>query len=269
MSVAHVFRKLVLMALCGGLMASPHRFAKPTDAHKTPESALASIGARVAGVESLAVEARASVYADGRARKGTLEIALEKPASLFFAVLSPTGDMLSVLASDGTRFASFERGAKFCVTGCSTPENIARLIPLALEGSEAVSVLLGVVPTIKSDDSSLTWSETEGTYIVTLRGGDGAVQRLWVEHGTGAVRRSVLIRGETRVLELSYDKYESVQGQWLPHRLRVKMAQDKTDLQLDYRDVEVNPMTLTKDTFRLGCPAGTKVRNLGCAEVAP
>ena len=266
MRAVHALWKLGILACCGILLGCPHRYPLPADALKTPESVLASVAARVQAVKSLVVDARVSAYTEGKARKGHLEIALKRPASLVFAVLSPTGDMLSVLASDGKRFTSFERGGKVCVRGCSTPDNIARLIPLALKGTDAVAVLLGVVPVLAAETLTFSWSETEGTYVVTVKGAGKDVQRLWVEHGTGLVRRSMILRGARKVMELTYEHAERVGGVWLPHRLRVKMDQGKTDLQLDYRDVEVNPATLTEDTFQLACPAGTNVKDLGCKE---
>jgi hypothetical protein len=148
-------RTMAALALFGTLTACPHRFPEPTDALRSPEAVLQVMQERVKDVRSLAVEARASVYSDGTARKATMEIALERPASLFFAALAPTGDMLAVFASDGERFISFERGGKGCVRGCSTPENIGRLIPLPLRGEEAVKVLLGLVPLIDSADLSV------------------------------------------------------------------------------------------------------------------
>lgn len=269
MSVCRLFGSLAVIALSGLLLACPHRIPEPPDALKTPEAVLSTMDSRIKSVKSLAVEARASYYGDGKARKGTLEIAVERPESLFFAVLSPTGDMLSVLASDGRGFTSFERGGSVCVRGCSTPDNIARLIPLALRGVEAVSVLLGVVPLIKSRNVRLSWSKSEGAYVVTIDGEDSLVQRIWIEHGTGVARRSEVKRGDKVVMELSYEKTAKVSGIHLPHRLRVKMAQGNTDLQLDYRDVEVNPATLTKQAFQLSCPAGTQVKDLGCPIEGP
>ena len=70
-------------------------------------------------------------------------------------------------------------------------------------------------------------------------------------------------------MELSYEKARRIAGTWLPQRLRVTIARGKTDVQLDYRDIELNPTTLTKGAFQVDCPAGTKVQDLGCSEDAP
>jgi outer membrane lipoprotein-sorting protein len=265
MRLGRLLRTVASLALFGTLAACPHRFPEPQNALRSPEAVLKTMHERVKDVRSLAVEARASVYSDGTARKATMEIALERPASLFFAALAPTGDMLAVLASDGERFVSFERGGKVCVKGCSTPENIGRLIPLPLRGEEAVLVLLGLVPLIDSASLSVSWSTDDGAYVVTARGKkDDLVQRIWVEHGSGLVQRTEIVKGKEPVMEVRYGKVSKVGGTLLPHRLRVKMAQGKTDLQLDYRDVQLNPETLDAKAFRLTCPPGPEVRDLGC-----
>jgi len=258
---------LVLGALVWTLAGCPAHFPEPKEGLATPADAIALMTDRVKSVRSLAVEARASYYARGMARKGGVEIALMRPASLFFAALSPTGELLAALASDSKRFTSFERGAKTCLKGCSTPENIGRIIPLAMRGEDAVSVLLGVVPLIKAQKASLSWSGSEGTYCLDIHGHDGLRQRVWIAPTTGLVHRAEIWRGEALVLRIRYEQPREVGGVLLAHRLRVEMTQGKTDLKLDYREVELNPSSLNESAFQLPCPAGMTLRDLGCSEV--
>lgn len=249
---------LWFLAGCGA------HFPLPAEPLVDASEALALMHSRVAKVTSVAMEARASYYSAGKARKGTVEIALKRPAALFFAILSPTGDMLAVLASDSTRFVNFSRGGQRCLTGCSTPENLGRLIPLTMEGQDAVSVLLGIVPVIAYQSATLRWSTDEGAYCLLLSGTTGKTQELWIEHGTGWVRRSEIRQGAHVLAHVTYAKPKKVRGVLLPHRLRIQLKDGASDLKLELRELELNPATITDATFRLKCPAGTTIQTLGC-----
>ena len=106
------------------------------------EAVLAKVTERTARLRSLSVEARVSYYGKEGARKAKAVILARRPAGLHFSVYSPTDDMLAVLASDGERFTSFERGASTCYVGRSCAENIGRFSFFPLEGAKLVDTLV-------------------------------------------------------------------------------------------------------------------------------
>lgn len=244
------------------------RIPRPPDALETADAVLAAVAERSAELESLSAEARVSYYSEQGARKGKMVILARRPASLHFSVLSPTDDLVAFLASDGERFTSWERGAEVCRAGRSCPENVARMLPILMEGEDVVSLLLGGTPIIGSHERTLAWDARAGAYRVELLGEDGWSQRIWVKHGTGLVTRSELRRGGERRIELVFEDFDTVDGHGMPRTLRVEMKRGDVDLKLSYRDLDLN-RELEDSAFSIACPEGTEVETLECWDDEP
>ncbi len=260
-ALARVGGLLVAAALLAG--CPDRRVAAPSDALTDPDAVLATMRERLEGLTSLAVEARVSYYSDAGARKGKMTLLARRPASLHFAALSPTDDLLGVLASDGTTFTSFERGGQVCQTGPACPQNVGRMLPLVMEGADVVTVLMGGAPVIRHASSEVEWDARVGAYKVTLSGQGSEVQRLWIEHGTGLVRRADLTRDGKREYELVIDEPQTVAGVRMPGALHATMTRGDVDLRIVYREVDLN-LTLEDDAFQLACPQGMQVQRLPC-----
>lgn len=234
----------------------------PPDALTDAAAVLELAGRAGRGIEEAAIEARASLYSDDGARKGKMTLLLRRPASLQVSAWSPTDDLLAILASDGERFTWFERGEGDCHVGRSCPENVGRLLPLAMEGRDVVDLLLGVAPVVRHHERSVTWDRRAGAYLLTLVG-DGVRERIWVAHGSGDVKRAVLERGGTRDFEVSFDDHRESSGRRMPHEVSVKARRGNVDLKLVYREVTFGG-PLGEDVFRVPCPDGTRVETLPC-----
>lgn len=256
------FAALVILAACPSGDHDP-----PADLIVDPGELVERLEA-VALPETAAIEARATQYSEARVIKGRLTILVEQPASLHFAGLSPTDDVVSVLATDGKRFTSFERGAKVCYTGRACPENVGRLVPIALESGELAGALLGRPPLIDHGERSVVWDRRTGAYLLELVGARGVVQRLWVSHGRGEVRRAQLVDDGRVTVDLGYDDFADVGGHRLPRRLDVKMTRGDVDLRLIYRDIELG-LEIDPAAFGVPCPVGTEVRVLACDDEPP
>ncbi|MCB9730211.1 MAG: DUF4292 domain-containing protein [Deltaproteobacteria bacterium] len=237
----------------------------PDDALTEPAQVLALVRAHAEGagaIHSLSAEARVSFYSAHGARKGKMIILARRPASLHFSALSPTDDLVAFLASDGERFTSFERGSDVCEVGPACARNVGRLLPIPMEGAELVGLLVGQVPVIEHERAVMSWDARAGAYRLDLQ--DGArQQRLWVEHGSGAVRRVELWRGDEREVSVAYDDRHLHGGIDLPHEIRVEAARDAIDLKVRYREVELNG-TLDDDAFAIPCPEGTRAVEAPC-----
>ncbi|MGM0579024.1 MAG: DUF4292 domain-containing protein [Myxococcota bacterium] len=270
MSAARRFVGPLLAALAAiALSGCPDpRTPAPPDALATPGAVLTLVAERAESIRSLSAEARVSYYSDQGARKGKMVILARRPASLHFSALSPTDDLVAFLASDGERFTSFERGADVCHVGRSCPENVGRLLPIVMEGREVVSVLTGGAPVIRNFHQDMEWDARAGAYRLELEGEDGWIQHLWVEHGTGAVKRTVLRKGGEKRMELAFEDFAEVDGHVLPRTLRFRMKRGDVDLKLVYRDVDLN-RDLEDDAFSIPCPDGTRVEELRCWDEAP
>ncbi|TNF33638.1 MAG: DUF4292 domain-containing protein [Deltaproteobacteria bacterium] len=264
-SLGRTFRRLLIAALAPALLSSagcPHVYDPPEDVLTEPAAVIALVS-REAGPKTAAIAARATQYSDQGVIKGKLEILLARPDSVYFAGLSPTDDVVSVLATDGERFTTFERGAKACYTGLACPENVGRLVPIALRPDQLLGVLVGAPPLIAHGVERASWDKKVGAYRLELEGQGGLVQRLWVAHGTGDVRRAQLLEQGKVTVDLTYEDWSKEGAYRLPHQLDVKMKRGDVDLRLIYRTIDVD-LALEPAAFQVQCPAGTDVRVLPC-----
>lgn len=257
----------LLAAVATGLLALSSagcpRVYDPPDDVITDAAAVVAMVADRAGPRTAAIEARATQYGDRGVIKGKLAILLASPASVRFSGLSPTDDVVSVLATDGVGFTTFERGAKVCYTGRACAENVGRLVPIAMRPDQLVGVLVGRPPLIEHGVERASWDKKVGAYRLELEGQGGLVQRLWVAHGSGEVRRAQLVEGGTVTVDLTYDGWSKEGAYRLPHQLDVKMKRGDVDLRLVYRTVDLD-LDLDPSAFQVQCPAGTDVRVLRC-----
>jgi len=260
-------RRLLVGLLVPALLPSagcPHVYDPPEDVLTDPGEVVALVAGR-GGPKTAAIEARATQYSARGVIKGKLTILLSRPDKVYFAGLSPTDDVVSVLATDGQSFTTFERGAEACYTGRACPENVGRLVPIALRPDQLLGVLVGAPPLIAHGVEKAEWDPKVGAYRLELEGEGGLVQRLWVSHGTGDVRRAQLLeRGEVTV-DLTYDDWSREGAYRLPHQIDVKMKRDDVDLRLIYRDLDLD-LDLDDAAYVVECPSGTEVRVLHCSD---
>lgn len=269
-----IARWAVLLAALGVLTGCPRGgISPPADAHTDPALVVELARGYIAsGPGAVAIEARASQYSDRGGLKGKVEVLAERPGRLRMTGLSPTDDMVSVLATDGTRFTSFERGAKVCFVGRACPSNVGRFASIPLESDELVGVLLGRPPIIPHGERKLSWDKDVGGYRLELFGAgadlamsQGRVQRLWVGHEDGRILRTALIEGGKTRVDVTYKELKRFGEHLLPTRLDAKLERESTDLRLDYRDIDVRP-ELGDGAFTFVCPTGTTLEELPCFE---
>lgn len=254
---------LLLPLLLATLAPGCTRYARPRSLETDPARALALIEARRQAIPRLAVDARASYYAPEGARKGSVVLVLQRPASLRFEALTPTDDLVAILTSDGERFTQYERGSDACYTGPACPRNIARLLPLPLAGEDIVHVLLGGTPIIEHTSAEVDWDEDEGLAVLRLHGAGGVVQEIGADPCSWEVWRSEITKDGDTVMLLTLEDWKSVGDARLPQELQVLMPEQDVDLKLVYRAVD-RGVEVDADTFRYTCPAGTKPVELPC-----
>lgn len=253
------FAAILLLLAIGGCT----RYARPRSLEVDPVRALARVEARRQVLPRLAVDARASYYAPEGARKGSVVLVLERPASLRFEALSPTDDLLAILTSDGERFTQYERGADVCHTGPACARNVARLLPIPLRGEDVVHVLLGGSPIIDATPVEVGWDEDEGLAVLRLEGKDGVAQEIAADPCSWEVWRSEVTKDGDTVMRLTFDGWEGGPEARLPREVRVEMPAQDVDLKLVYRAVDPD-VELEDDTFRYACPSGTQAVELPC-----
>lgn len=248
----------------------PARHDPPPDAFTSPEPLLAALVARQAGLSAVVAEARMEYYGGDGVRKGKVVVAVRRPDQLRFEALSPTGDFLALLTSDGERFLSFDRGGDRCYVGPSCPTNVGRLVPLALSGEAVVHVLLGEAPLIPHSESTLTFNRATGRYDLELRAPARAErQRVALDPQDLSVRKLRIWRYDQLVLSVDYEDLRPLGDRRLTREIRVKIPDRKVDLSIEYRHVERDPTDLAADVFGGTCPKGTQRWWLDCDGSAP
>lgn len=260
---------LLLVIALGGCPGSERD--PPPDAVTTAEHVLEKARTYLGGGPAHAVlEARASQYSDEGGIKGKVDILLARPGKLRFTALSPTDDVVSVLATDGERFVAFERGKKSCYVGRACPANVGRFTGFPLATDDLVGVLIGRPPIVPHERADFTWDKKMGAYrldlvgtAAQLGGTKGETQRLWVRHEDGRVIRMQMKSGDKTEVDVRYSDWRTVKGHALPGRIDVKMARGNVDLRVDFRDIDLESPIEDK-AFVFECPTGTVMEEQPC-----
>lgn len=254
-----VVSSLLAIVGCGGGVA------RPKTGPQTVSDVLAAVDARTLP-KSVQGEARMDAYVNGVARKADLLVRLERPGKAHLQAMTPTGEMVAVLATDGARFTSFERGGKECQTGPACARNLARLVPLALPPNELVDALLGRPPRLQGASSTMRWDGDRGAWHVVLTraaGKEALKQELWLRPPQMDVLASIVTRDGKRLISIAYAAHGKRGIPGLPGKLRIQMPEQKADVSIELRDVEAGE-EIEADAFALPCPRGMPVVELSC-----
>jgi outer membrane lipoprotein-sorting protein len=255
---------LALLA-AAAVTGCPRAYPPPPDAYVEAEPLLAAAATGRAALRALVAEARVEYYGADGVRKGKVVIAAARPAQVRFEALSPSGDFLALLVSDGERFVSFERGRDECWVGPACPLNVGRLLPLTLPPEAVVAVLLGEAPLIAHESATVAWDEDTGRYDVVLEAPARGERQTISFGGEDLAARAAKVRRDGALLfEVGFENLRRQGPAPLPTRIRFRMPEGDVDLSIEYRDVETNPENLGDATFRFECPAGTQVWELPC-----
>jgi hypothetical protein len=253
---------LIVASCAGGQRALPS--GGPTTAQAVLDLAMAR-----PVPQTLQGMGRLEAYVKKDARKATLLLVVQQPASIQFQALAPTLDLMALLSTDGQRFLSFERGGGQCLTGPACPRNMARLVPIALPPAELAQMLLGRPPILQSGEKTLHWDEERALYRIDIGPADGTHQQVFVRPADPAKKEgvrfagTVMYRGKERIGSVQYDG-SSAGG--VPAKLHFK-APD-VDVSLELRDV-VADQPVQETVFQVQCPEGMKIVELSCEPDAP
>jgi len=184
--------------------------------------------------------------------RGDAKLIVESPqgkgsVSLFVAVLHPAqlhieqldffGRPEGILVTDGERFGLYDAKQRKYFRGPASVENMARFVPIALPPRELASLLLGRVPRVPAESSSLAVDEAARSYALTLRRG-AITQRLTVSTGTHRVTRS-RVEGLT-TYAIDADALTAFGPATLPRHLTLDAPSANTRVELLYKDITVN-----------------------------
>ncbi len=255
------WRRVGAGVACCWALAGCSGIARPKDGPQTAPEVLAVHRARKLPT-TLQGEARMEAYAEGKARKADLLLRLQRPGQAQLQVMTPTGDMIAVLATDGARFTSFERGGAVCLQGPACGANMARLVPLALPPSQLVDAVLGAPPLLEDPAPSLDWDEERGAFALVLRQGNQR-QELWLQPPRMDPLASIVYQDGKRIASIAYGEYGKAGVPGLAAQIRVRMTRGEADVSIALRDVEADG-EIEPEAFAVPCPSGMPSQELPC-----
>lgn len=236
------------------------RRAPPPDLSADPAALLAQVEATQAKVLSVRGEARVRVDSPSGSGTVTMFVAAARPDRLRLDTLDFFGNPAGVLVADGGRFSLLDLREGVFLRGVATPENLARLLPLALPADELVLLLCGAVPI--GPGRAVSVEAGDGVALLTVEA-DGTRQRLDVGPGA-AVHASTIAGGEGRAgvaHRVSFGRFEERAGRPFPGEVRLEGTDAKVKVRLSWKEIEPNAV-LPEGGFTLAPPPGVRIVEL-------
>lgn len=252
-------RALVLPLLIAAACA---RRAPPPDLSADPAVLLAEVARTQARVDRVRGEARArseSPRGDGTVK---LLVVAERPDRLRLDALDFFGNPAAVLVADGGRFALLDLREGTYYRGAASPENLARLLPLAIPAEELVTLLCGAAPIAAGRPTAV--APGDGVLRLTVEAED-RVQRLDVGAGAAVHASTITARPglppPPATYDLTFDRFRERAGRSFPGVVRLAAPGAGVTLELSWKEIEVNAV-LPEGSFNLPPPPGARIIDL-------
>jgi len=245
---------LALLAACGGGQV------RPDGAADQPQPYLDAIERRSNAIKGLTAEIKCEIWRDGKRVRATQLVAVDGQGRLRIDVLSPFGQPLSTLVSDGGRLMIYSMEERRFLVGAATPENLARLVPLKIDPSALSTLLRGAIPILAHDTAAVTWDKTAGTHQLDLRGRTER-QLIDLEPDSLRVVRLRQWRDGSLVVDGRFGDYSGTGDAVIPQRMRFESPEEALQVDLKVTDFRLDP-TFTEATFQLAPPRGVVVQAL-------
>ena len=213
---------------------------------------LESLARRRASVSSIRGLARTSYTAPDQSLRSKQFLVAARPDRMRIEVLSPFSTVFVVATKDGT-LAAYEPGEKTVYRGYASVDNLARYIQVALPIDVIVDALMATPrmhagqPGVVSFDQGLVelWQDADDDIRVT-----------WFDQQHQPLRYERRAADGNVLLRVTYSPYDLDAGVSVPASVDLELPQDDRRLQIQMRDVEVNPL-LDDVVFTLDTPPGS------------
>ncbi len=250
---------LLLGVLCG---CTAPVLRSHLDAPAPPNALSATLLQRVQlqGTAYRALEglAKVRVSNQGQNFNATQVVLVEKPDRLRAETLSPFGNPLLVLATDGREVAALVPGDGLFYQGDASPANLHRFTRLPLRLEDLIALLLYQVPLLEARQQLLS-RDGEGNLRLQLVGEGDLLQEL-IFNGAHMLTSAAFLRGEELQLRVSYRDF-SGDGTGYPASVQLEMPPMGVEASLSFSEVRLNGV-IPSARFRLSAPAGYEVRPL-------
>jgi len=245
----------------------------PLDARTDPAKALDDHMRQQAGWHAIKAEARVTQSGRHGRIRGTVLIFLQKPNRVRFDVMSQLGTA-AVLTSDGESFQLSDLREGVFLYGPTCPENISRLLGVAVDAENILRLLTGDTPIIASTEQSMEC--LDGRYVVTLVAEGGATQELVFSVDEAArdkpaeAQRLTLRRSTQRAPDgatrwvATYDDHVQVDGHYFPMTVRFVDEVNDADTSVRVKSISVIP-DVPEGVFRQSPNPGMSIEQAPCS----
>lgn len=239
------------------------QIAQPDDFNEDPARLLTAIKQRADAVQALSGEVGIEVWHGADRVRLKQLLAVDRQGRVRIDALSPFGQPLSTLVSDGSRLMIYSLEDKTFRIGAATAENMARLMPIRLEPEALSAILRGAVPILEHDQATVTWNARDGWYRLELVKGS-RMQRIEFEPQALRVVNLEQRDGDAVRYTARFGAYAGEGDAVIPTRMRFEApgpAGDALRIDLEVIDHTLNP-ELPPEVFTLEAPRGVRVEAL-------
>lgn len=201
--------------------------------------------------------ARVRLDRAGQSVSATQLLLVEKPDRLRLDLLSPFGQPLLQLATDGRQLAALFPADATCYRGEATDRNLQRFTRLPLQLPDLVGLLLYQVPLIAYDSESV--EVQGGSSILLLRAAEGGRQELRFDRDLRLVEAAYFL-DDVLQLRLRYGDFDGGTPPF-PWTMQFEMPIQQTGAFLRFTELRLNP-AIPPERFRLAPPDGFEIREL-------
>ena len=223
-----------------------------------PEELLSRIQERFQTLQGLKGLAHVRVSAPGKSFRTQQVILAKRPSSLRLESLSPLGNPQFYLVIDGQELNMYNPGENRYYRGPVKARFFSSLLPLSMDPEEIIALFLGSFPILPHDDASVRQDPRENLWILDLNNSSREErQTLGVDPQSGQVLYTEYrLRGVTR--RLSFEDFRASSNHSFPYRILFDSPESRTQLTIEYTDVETNPVWANED-FHLSIPRGAQI----------
>ncbi len=226
---------------------------------------MAPLHAPLDATAALSGEVRLESSTQGKLQRGRAYFALRAPEHLLIELVTPSDDTVAVLVMTPDRFATWERSDNRCHTGKPCAANVARVLPIWMDGAGVVRLLLGRPPLIAGTRGPVRRQEHPPRLLLSISGRAGLRQELAFSADGRDLLRSRIWRAEVLRSEVRYARYAGAPGgRRLPRRIVIEHPRSKSRVTIRVEALE--PLVERPRTFADPCPAGAHSSEEPCAE---
>lgn len=253
-------RGALLMLAAALLTGCPTTYPPPADYSDDPARLLAAVERRAAAVQRLSGELSIEVWQGDERVRLTQLIAVDEKGRVRIDALSPFGQPLSTLVSDGSRLMIYSLEDKTFRVGAATPENLARLLPVAIEPEALSALLRGAVPIMAHERAAVSWNARGNAYRLELER-PGRMQQVEFEPEALRVVALRMLDGGALRYRVRFGDYSGAGDAVIPRRIRFEVPDEALRIDMSVVDYTVNP-DLPEAAFQLEAPRGVRVEAL-------